>query len=134
MSFSRAWRSDEMNGFGAIDELQLGERHDAALVERGLEGEVEPGERLDGGKTRHLEGHPDTAVLAQREFLREQNVERVESGCLAALDAAQGDIEDFEGARHFQSDEIAFDAVDNGRRRGVHRGPPCMAKRRPTAS
>jgi hypothetical protein len=35
---------------GAIDELELGERHDAVLVEQGLEGEVEAGERLDGGR------------------------------------------------------------------------------------
>ena len=48
MGFAGARRSDEMNGFGAIDELQLGERHDAVPVERGLEGEVEAGERLDG--------------------------------------------------------------------------------------
>ena len=32
---------------GAVDELELGERHDAVLVERGLEGEVEAGEGLD---------------------------------------------------------------------------------------
>ncbi|BBU64153.1 hypothetical protein MSC49_40880 (plasmid) [Methylosinus sp. C49] len=36
MGFPRAGRSDEMDGFVAIDELQLGERHDVALVERGL--------------------------------------------------------------------------------------------------
>ncbi len=35
-----------MDGFGAINELQLGERHDAVLVERGLEREIEAGEVL----------------------------------------------------------------------------------------
>jgi hypothetical protein len=40
-------RPDEMQDRGAVDEPQLGERHDAALVERGLEREVEAGERLD---------------------------------------------------------------------------------------
>jgi hypothetical protein len=30
---------------GAVDELELGERHDAVLIERRLEREVEAGER-----------------------------------------------------------------------------------------
>jgi hypothetical protein len=38
-----------MDHFRAVDELELGERQDAALVERGLEGEVEAGECLAVG-------------------------------------------------------------------------------------
>jgi hypothetical protein len=34
-------RPDQMQGLGAVDEPQLGERHDAVPVERGLEREVE---------------------------------------------------------------------------------------------
>ena len=33
--------SEEVHHLGAFDELQLSQRHDAMLVERGLEGEVE---------------------------------------------------------------------------------------------
>ena len=46
MALSRAGWANEMDGFGAINELQLGERHDAVLVERGLEREIEAGEVL----------------------------------------------------------------------------------------
>ena len=123
-----------MNDFGAVDELQLGERHDAVLVERGLEREVEAGQRLDGRQPGHEKSHLDAAVLAQGEFLGEQNIDGVEGGHLAALNAAHGDIEDFEGARHFQADQIALDAVDDGRDMNVHRTPPWLARRRPTAS
>ena len=61
-----------MQGLGAVDEPQLGERHDAVPVERGLEREVEAGERLDGGEPRHLESHLDAAVLARGELIGEQ--------------------------------------------------------------
>jgi hypothetical protein len=37
-------RPDEVNRFAAVDELQLGERHDPPAVERGLEREVEAGQ------------------------------------------------------------------------------------------
>jgi hypothetical protein len=33
----------------------------------------------------------------------------------APLDAAQSDVEDFHGARHFQSDEARLDMLDDGR-------------------
>ena len=44
MSLAGSGRTYEMERFGAIDELQSGERQDAVSVERGLEGEVETGE------------------------------------------------------------------------------------------
>ena len=121
-----------MDGLGAIDELQSGERHDAVLVERGLEGEVEAGEGLDRRELGHLKRHFDAAVLAQRQFLGEQGVNGLDGGDLAALDAAHGDIEDFECARHFQTDEVALDPIDDRRR--AHRAPPRAASLRPTAS
>ena len=52
MALAGAGRADEMQDLGAIDEA-VGERHDAVLVEGRLEGEVEAGERLDGGEARH---------------------------------------------------------------------------------
>ena len=47
MALAGAGRAEEVHDLGAVDELQLGERQDAVAVERGLEGEVEAGERLD---------------------------------------------------------------------------------------
>ena len=53
MALAGAGRTEEMHHLGAVDELELGERQDAVAVERGLEGEVEAGERLDRGEARH---------------------------------------------------------------------------------
>jgi hypothetical protein len=64
----------------------LGERQDAIAVERGLEGEVEAGKRLDRGEAAHAQRHLDAAVLAQRQFLGEQDVDGLERADLAALE------------------------------------------------
>ena len=72
MGLAGSGRTDEMHGFGAVDELQSGERHDAVLVERGLEGEVEAGEGLDRRELGHLDRHFDAAVLAEGELFGEQ--------------------------------------------------------------
>ena len=66
MALAGAGRAEEMDHLGAIDEVELGERQDALAVERGLEGEVEAGQRLDGRQPRQREGRLDAAVLAQR--------------------------------------------------------------------
>ena len=92
MRLACAGWTDQMDGFGAIDELQPGKRHDAVPVERRLEREVEPGERLDRGQARHLQSHFDTPVLTQRDLLGEQDIDSLERGRLATLDAAQRDV------------------------------------------
>ena len=74
MALAGAGRAEEVDDFATIDELQLGERHDTVFVERGLEGEVEAGERLDRGEARHHQRDLDAAVLTQRELLSEQHV------------------------------------------------------------
>jgi hypothetical protein len=76
LSLAGAGRADEMQHLGAVDELELGERHDAVLIERGLEGEVKAGEGLDGGEPRHDQRGFDATVLAQGELLGEQRVDR----------------------------------------------------------
>jgi hypothetical protein len=49
MALAGAGRTEEMHYLGAVDEGELGECEDTLPVERGLKGEVEAGERLDGG-------------------------------------------------------------------------------------
>ena len=66
MALAGAGRAEQMHHFGAVDEGELGERQDAVAVERGLEGEVEAGERLDGGQPRQQQRGLDAAVLADR--------------------------------------------------------------------
>ena len=41
LGFSWSRRAEKVHDLGAGDEVELGERHDAPSVERGLEGEVE---------------------------------------------------------------------------------------------
>ena len=132
MRLAGSGRPYQMERFGAIDELQSGERQDAVPVERGLEGEVETGERLDRRQPGHLDRHPDAAVLARGQLFGEQGVDGLDGADLAALDAAQGDVEDFQRPRHLQGDEGGLDALDDGRR--AHRTPPTPARRRPTAA
>src|ERR1700722_4305917 len=114
VTFAGAGRPDQMQDLGAVDELELGERHDAVLVERGLEGEVKAGERLDGGKARHDEGGFDAAVLAQGELLGEQGVDRFKRGHLPVIEAAHRGVEDFDRAWHLEGDHGLLDAVDHG--------------------
>ena len=121
-----------MKRFRAIDELQPGERKDAVLVERGLEGEVETGKGLDRRQPGHLNRHSDAAVLARGQLFGEQRVDGLDGADLAALDAAQSDVEDFQRPRHLQGDEGGLDALDDGG--CAHRAPPRSARRRPTAA
>ena len=101
MAFAGAGRPEQMHHLGAVDELELGQRQDAVAIERGLEGEVEAGERFD-----RRSGAPcSSAVLTRRfsrkrEFLDQQLVEGLDAVDLALLDAPQGGVEHFERARH----------------------------------
>ena len=121
-----------MNRFGAIDELQSGERQDAVPVERWLEGEVETGEGLDRRQPGHLDRHPDATGLARGKLFGEQGVDGLDGADFAALNAAQGDVEDLQRPRHLQGDEGGLDALYDGR--SAHRTPPTPARRRPTAA
>jgi hypothetical protein len=83
------------------------------LVERRLESKVESREGFDRRELSHLNGHFDAAVLADGEFFGQQGVNGLDGADFSTLDAAQGDVEDFQGA-HFQSDEARLDALDDG--------------------
>src|SRR3954468_3346003 len=136
VTFAGAGRAKEMYDFFAIDELQLGQRHNAVLVERRLEGKVEACECLDGGEPGHDESGLDAPVLAQHQFLREQRIDGLDRGDLALLDATQSDIQDLDGARHLEPDHGLFDALDKRSNNiGMHayRQPP-FASRRAMAS
>jgi hypothetical protein len=64
MAFAGAGRAEKMDHLRPLDELQLGQRHDAVFIERWLEGEVEAGERLDGGQPGHHQDGLDASALA----------------------------------------------------------------------
>src|SRR5438067_13563969 len=89
-----------MNYFVAVDEAEPGERHDAVAVERGLEREIEAGERLDRHETRHLQRRFDPAALAHGEFLGEQHLDRLDGGELTTFELADELIEGLQSARH----------------------------------
>src|SRR5215210_8796207 len=125
--------AEEVDHLVAVDEVELGESEDTVAIERGLEGEVKAGQRLDVEQPSHLERRLDPAILAQAELLVEQAVDRLESGDLAALELAQQMLEHLERARHFEADEVPADAVEGGRA-GAHRAGSPAASRRPMAS
>jgi hypothetical protein len=61
-----------------------------------LESEVETGEGFDRRQPGHLDRHPDAAVLARGQLFGEQGVDGLDGADLTELDAAQGDVEDFQ--------------------------------------
>ena len=96
---------EEVDHLTVLDEVELREREDPVLVERGLEGEVEAGERLEGREPGHAERGLDATVLAQRELFGKQGVDHLERARLAALELTQGVIQDLEGAGHLEPDQ-----------------------------
>ena len=114
MALAGAGRAEQMHHLGAVDEVELGERQDAVAVERGLEGEVEAGERLDRGQPRQLQRRLDAAVLADGQFLDEQLIEGFDAVDLALLDPAEGGVEHLQGTRHPQRHQAVLDAVEGG--------------------
>jgi hypothetical protein len=112
MAFPGAGWSKEVHDLAAVDELQLGERHDSIPVQRGLEREVKAGQRLDRGQPRHHQGDLDPSVLAQGQFLSEQRIDGLNCGQFTAFDAAHRHVEDLDRTRHLEADKGLLDAVD----------------------
>jgi hypothetical protein len=130
VALARAGRAEEVHDLGPGDEVELGERQDAAPLERGLEGEVEALERLRRREAGGLERDADAAVLAGGVLLGEEAVDGLQRGELAALDPAHGVVEGLEGPGHAQADQAGADAVE-GLAHDVALSP---ARRRATAS
>ena len=76
--FAGAGRAEDMDDLVAVDELELGEGQDTVAVERGLEGEVEAGQRLDGGEPGHHQRRLDAPALAHGQLLGEQGIDGVQ--------------------------------------------------------
>ena len=121
----------------AVDELELGEGQDAVAIERWLEGEVEAGQRLDGGEPGHHQRRLDAPALADGEFLGEQGIDGVQCRDFAAFELADRPIEDLQRAGHPQADEAVPDPFQDRRDdlgRAGHDRSPWPARRRPTAA
>ena len=56
MAFPGAWRAQQVNDFGPLDDVEGGKRRDAVPVERRLEREVVACQRLHHRQTRHAQG------------------------------------------------------------------------------
>ena len=136
VALAGAGRAEEVDDLVAVDEVELGERQDPVAVERGLEGEVEAGQRLDGREPGHHQRRLDAAALAQGQLLGEQGIDRLERAGFAALELADGLIEHLQRARHLQADQGPADAVeDRGDDfQGASWTLSLAARRRPTAS
>src|SRR5262245_1339838 len=127
MRLARTGWPQKMHHFRPINKFELRECEDAALVERGLEGEVEARQSFYSCEPGPHERRLDAAVLTQRELLHEQVIERLDTVDLALLDLAQRDVEHFQRARHLQCYQALLDAVDG------HDRPLETARRSPTA-
>ena len=136
MRFAGAGLADEVDHFAPVNEVEAGQRHDAVAVERGLECEVEAGERLDRGEPGHLQRRLDPAPLAHAELFAQQGVDRLDRADLAALELLDHLLQRLQRARHAQADQAVPDALDRGIRRSnrFHAAAPSAANRRPTAS
>ena len=111
-----------MDDLGAVDEVEAGQCHDAVAVERRLEREVEAGECLHHWQPRHAQRRLDPAVLAERQFLEKQFVQRLDAVNLPLFDAAQGGVEHLQRTRHLQPNEAVADIVDPRRCCGERHG------------
>lgn len=126
VAFPGARRSQQMHDLGPVDEVEAGQRQDPVAVERWLEGEVISVQRLDDRQPGHAQGRLDPAVLPQRQFFVQQNVDRLNAIDLALLDPAQGGVEHFQGARHFEMDQTAADIINA--RRGTPMAHGCSPR------
>ena len=107
----------------ALDKAELGQGHDAVALERGLEGEIEAVQGFDVGQPGHQEGGLDASGLADRELLREQELDRFQGGDLTLLDLTAGAVDHLQGARHLEGDQGGLEAVEEG-------GWPCRVQGR----
>ena len=96
MALARAWRPQQVDDPGTVDKVQSGEGQDSIAVQGKLEGEVEPGSRLDHRQSRHAQCGLDPAVFLQRQFLGQQIVDGIDPIDLPLLDAAQRGVERFQ--------------------------------------
>jgi hypothetical protein len=133
MRFSGAGWPEQVDDLGTVDEVETGERHDPVAVERGLEREVEAGERLDDGQSSHAQCRLDPAALAQAEFLGEEIVDRLDAVDRALLDAAQRGVQHLERTRHLQADQAVADIVDARGGCGGRHGTLALASCAPIA-
>ena len=128
MAFAGAGRAEEVDDLGALDEVELGERHDPVTIQRRLKTEVEPLESFRRRQPGGVHGDADAAALPDSELLGEQLIDGFQCRELALLDLLHGMIEGFERARHAQADQVRGDAIqDFGHR------PASAARRCPTA-
>ena len=115
MAFARAGWTEEMDRLVTIDEAELGQGEDTIAVERRLEGEVEAGKRFDRCKPAHAQGCLDAAVLAQGQFLGEEDIDGFESRQLTVFKAAYDMVESFQRSWHLQADKIMTNTIEHGR-------------------
>jgi hypothetical protein len=118
---------EQVDDLSTVDEVEPSECHDPVAVERGLEREVEAGERFEDGQSGHAQRRPRPAVLAQAEFLGEPIVDRLDTVDFALLDAAQRGVEHLERTRHLQADQAVADIVDERGCAGERHGRPALA-------
>ncbi len=116
--------AEEDDVFLALDEAELVEALNLLMLDRGLEAEVEVGERLHGGQARGAHGGLQTPIVSERDLGTEQILDGFAGGELAAIDAGEDRIEGLKGARHLEVSEHGADPVAARGFGGLHWAPP----------
>jgi hypothetical protein len=98
-----------------------GQLPDQALIDRGLEFEIEIVERLDRRKVRDLEAHGDPRPLLGVDLLAQHAVKKVEIGGLGAGRVIEDGIQ---AVRHIPESEPGKLLDDARMHHGPHRSPP----------
>ena len=111
----------------ALDEAERVQALDLLALERGLEGEVEIGERLDRRQAGGAHRGDEPAIVAQRDLRAEESLDGDGALELAAVERTQDVVEGFERTGEFEIRELRAHAVAEGERRMFHR--PTSARR-----
>ena len=83
-------------------------------TQRGLKGEIKVGERLDGWKPGGAHRGLQPALIAQPNMAAQQLADRLPSGELAAVGAAQTVIEGFERPGHLEIGQLMPEPIAQG--------------------
>jgi len=126
MRLASTWWAEETDDIAALDEIELGQCQDPALVERRLEREVEASIAFIGARREVLTPTLKRRLSAVAVLVGQQDVDGLDYCHLAALRTAHGMIKGFhifKPTRLMQNAMIALMAV-----------PRLAARRQPTAS
>ncbi len=108
----------------ALDEAEFVQGVDLFALDRGLEAEVELGQRLERGQSDGTHGGGKAAAVAQRDLGGEKLLHGLGGGGSASIHARQDVVERLQGAGQLEIGELGRDALAAGG--PLHDTPPAI--------